>query len=386
MNGTDDFDFDFDDVATRAGDEARVLRVPSAPAGEPQRRRRVRRAQRTGAATTVVVLAIGAVVVLARCGGSSRRNLHVAGTSTSVATTSTSVASVATTSTTPTTPTTTNTVPPPPFTLPGATAFPTLVVADGSLERVTPNERTTISGPADVRVAFALPDGSYVAQRGDGDASRISRWTSDGSRSDFRDLDGEALIGVGSYRHRNVLLVEDANADGQEIVVYDARSRAKQGGGAGSGPGYGINRASIAGDHLLVDPQTPRAAYLELRALSDPTGPTERIAAPTGDLGTRGYSLGVVSPDGTKVAFVDTAPWDSEQPDVVVRSTGSGRELLRTTLPRGETPPFLDYDGRYIVVSANSPGWPPLVLDTDEATPTWRQVTGVTGTVTIDRA
>src|SRR5262249_42642347 len=125
---------------------------------------------------------------------------------------------------------------------------------------------------------------------------------------------------------------------------------------------------------------------IELRSMADPTAPGQRIAAPKGDLGTRSYSDGVLSPDGTKLAFLDAAPFAGGGVDLVVRAGAPAGppEPLRLTLPTGAAPTFLDYDGRFVVVSTRF-GWPPLVLDTAEATPTWRQISGVTGTVTIDR-
>lgn len=398
-------DFEFDDIVARAADETRSLPVGPAVEGAPQRRRHARRTTRAvaGAATLTTGALIVAAVVTGG-GGTSRGSVKVvpatmpgetvvpAPTTAPAAPTAPTVAPSSTTSRAPTTTTsrTRATVPPPvPYSQPEASQLPALLVAhqQGDLVRVTPSGSARLDappdGPPDAAVAFALPDGSVVVQGGEPPRAQIARWRADGTHVDYPQVDGMRLLGVGSRAGRDVFVVVPATSPSSDLLIVDADSGQLRSGGAARTTARAL-RASIVGDRLLVDAADDTGAWLELRSLADPNGTPVVIRAPAGDLGTRRYSSGVLSPDGSRMAFLDSPPYDAAADVVVRRTVGEPPELVRVTLPVGSRPALLDYDGRYVVVSMPF-GWPTLVLDTTEATPTWRQLTAVTGTVTIDR-
>lgn len=394
--------------AQRAGAGLRAGRVASTSPTIP-RRRLMRR--RIGA--SVVGVAAIAVAVVSFIAVNRDDKVHVAiqpPTTTSTVPSTTSLPAPTTTTapstTTPVTTTQPSTTTPLPTTnvpyptVPEATVIPRLLTAsgDGVWRVADPNSRLTVAIPTDARVAFALASCSAIAY--ERDPAGLPEITIAGSgcpTGHIGALDGHPLLSVGSNNGDDVLVVEAVPVSGQgnpPLLLYDVQTGAVTNEYASSKQEIGPS-GSIAGGRLVINAYVGGIGALEVRSLGDASAPVIRIAAPNGDFGTRSYSLAVLDPTGTKVAFLDTPhpPGPIDEPDLVVRDIASGRELLRLSLPWPAWPTLLDYDGRFVVISRRSAQFPQdgvplpaLIIDTAASSPAFRQVGAAVGMVTLDRS
>ena len=374
--------------ATRAGAGLRSMRV--AP-GDPQvaHRRVVRR--RVAAGGTSALLAAAAVIAIVV----STRDDHIKVST--PATTTTSLAIATTTSvappTTTSTPTATTLVPsttaastiPVSTTIPAnapkvpeAIDFPPLLAANNGGMHIIPDEATMLGLPSDTRVAFRLTTCTSFAYEW-GPTSQPIVGVTLGTCPVLRhiaELDGYRLDGVGVDNGHDMLLLSPAQDPGgtQPSLMFDVQ--------AGTSRNVARGARSVAGGRLIRSLPVDNRTGLEYRTV-DPNIEGTIIVAPHGDLGERSYTFPHLDPTGSRVAFIDTPDYATDNPDLVIRSLAGGPELFRLSLPWPATPTFLDFDGRWVVISRA--GLPALIIDTKAATPTYYQVSNATGIVTLDR-
>jgi len=151
--------------------------------------------------------------------------------------------------------------------------------------------------------------------------------------------------------------------------------------GVGSAPEFIVKRVGFGPDRIVTSAFADLTEVIEYRTtqgvpLNDQRSPTEDL----------GYNLpplmiqGVLSPDGSRLAYIEGPDFDGEQGTrsgswaVVIYDVGAGTEIDRyPMLSADEKAHWLDYDGRFVVVSAGDednffPNGPPVLIDTDNDT------------------
>jgi hypothetical protein len=292
---------------------------------------------------------------------------------------------------------TSTSAPPNPSQVPEAKNFPPLIVADNGGFRVTPTEATSLGLPSDARVAFRLRTcgwfvyghGPYAAVRvgiAGGDCPTTTNAVALKLEVAQADPDLRRLDGVGTDGGHDVLLIGHVDLRAPPSLMFDVQT--------GESRSVPHDARSVAGG-ILIRPVSYPGYGLEYHALSglacDPTLEPgiactgKAIPAPPAVAGVQHYYvLPVLDPAGKRVAFVDIAEPAADKPALVLSDVKSGQEALRLSLPwPWHRPTFLDFDGRWAVVSRE--GLPPLVVDTKATTPTFYQVSNATGMVTFDR-
>ncbi len=281
--------------------------------------------------------------------------------------------------------------------LPDATRFPAILTAgDGvGVRSVQPGATHLLIKDPHVHLAYRLRDGSIVTQTGDAAASATSflalaRWYPGGKVVAFRQYADAELVGVGfAQGHDVLLLVPTSKSETEPLTLYDVATGAVRTLGFGAGPDSSTSRASI-GAKVVVQSESldlgEGIGYTNLDGTPATGWPdlAKGLPYPSYDL-----TSAVVSPDGSRIAYLDGPPANASGPDpsvpwqlVVVSRTGI--ELVRVSLVPGEgVGTYLDFDGRWALISRQSGA--AMIIDTTNAHHRLEQIPGADGVATLDR-
>lgn len=287
--------------------------------------------------------------------------------------------------------------------LPTASMFPPLVVSDlrtMSVERVDPSQGVTGLADASTRVAFRISNGDVVGEEVSDvivngvPQTEILRRNAIGSVIPIPSLRGTALLGVGRAQNGHDLLFlrgpqrEESQSD---LLVHDLQTGATTRAGWATGGDSGFGRVSLAADRLLLSGSADLGSSIEHRRLDGSPAPgpalTDGLPYPN-----NAVSNAVIAPDGATIAYLSGPQGGTDDAWTlrVVDARSGARILERKVVGSGDSCDYLDYDGRWAVISRTSADGrvrkTAIVVDTQSATPVARQVTAAVGVATLDRS
>jgi hypothetical protein len=249
-----------------------------------------------------------------------------------------------------------------------ANGLPPLVVARGSRISRHRDGRITSYGAVEgnAEVAFAGSAGTAIVQSVSGKrselvvlrrnrAERIQTSPAHISLMDVAVIDGRRRVLYTTYYEP---AAERGETSGY-LYAQELRNAKPERITEASGPEYEITRASYGGGVIVTSAWADLTeAFNFLRpdgsVIKDRPNPTNEL-----QYGRPPYmSDAVLSPDGSSLAYLEGPDFDPATEKqvgnwvVVVQDQTTGRELLRVKVANGDVcVPWLDYDGRWLVVS-----------------------------------
>ncbi len=376
---------DFEDRASAAGRGLRGLDMTNnIDPGVPKRRLQRRRRAVAAASAVVVVVGVGIGVAVTRDGDTVHvltrpSTTDIAGPTTTVLLNSTSTPMPSTTAPSTTTPIAV-TVPRALVTVRGGRQ---VILLDGA-------DETDVFTEDGVEQAYHLAAGQIVVTQ-QGVNVVIARPRTFGLPQTLPDMQ---LMDVGVYHGHNVVLTVDLHNDvlhnnWRWISLFDLSTWKLTRTKLSIAPGTTLDHVSIAGDLFVMsgvsDEGGPFVLYRHIDNSFDTTLPNP-VA---GNLAAGPIANAVISPDGTRLAYLENAR------DLVVTDVKSGTLLTRVRISDETYFPgdAVDFDGRWAVVTrgdaravpAGTPGPPAVLVDTTAAHPAAIDIMAATGPTTLDR-